>query len=600
MHSILLVLWIVICATSAEEPFRLARYYGDNMVLQRAPHNAIIWGFASQTNATITLRVRNKTYSTRATSTWTIKLDPMLADGQPTDIVVTQTSQEGVIDTIRLTNVLFGDVWCCFGQSNMEMRLKDTFGWDQESEKITDFVNVRIFRLDPEWNALEEKHSSLELDDLLSPPLIAWSAPTSAFFRIAAGSFSAVCWYFGKELNKKLKVPIGLVQATFGGTTVQHWMPREPYNQCEQAHNQTIDLMRQMGLAKEKPSKHSSKWPVLVHPLTLMSIFGIIMYQGESDVQYKNHLYNCTFPALIASWRREWFERTNRSTDPSMPFGFVQLQSVYGGHVAIPWLRFHQTASYGYVPNPDMPNVFSGTAIDLAGENPNSTTDPSYFSIHSRHKADVGKRMALGALNLAYGVATDFAAPRVASIEFKDPEIRIEFASQSGYRFQIKVFHDKGFEVCCDSDQCEHDQTQDWRPLRGIRFLDSINGVRQSSRNYSAMATFTKPSGCHRPAAIRYLWRAYACGHKDCPLYSSSQLPITPFIYSLNNATKLKLSKATIPPFRPDPVQLNDRHKPWVTILGFFGLLLVLPKIRTNRLVQAACLCAHRALFRRT
>jgi sialate O-acetylesterase len=116
--------------------------------------------------------------------------------------------------------------------------------------------------------------------------------------------------------------------------------------------DENIELFAQM----RKPTKtasgkiHSPKWPHLIHPLTSMSIFGAIWYQGESNTFHASYLYNCTFPALIRDWRQRWFMRTNGSTNPRFPFGFVQYQSVYP-HVSnetdkiktFPYLRFHQT-----------------------------------------------------------------------------------------------------------------------------------------------------------------------------------------------------------------------------------------------------------------
>ena len=105
-------------SASSMARFRLARYYQNNMVLQRAPHNAIVWGYANASNATITLGLRGKEYSTRAISAnwsdspiWRIKLDPVNADNQPVNITIAQRSESGLVNSLELTNVLFGDVW---------------------------------------------------------------------------------------------------------------------------------------------------------------------------------------------------------------------------------------------------------------------------------------------------------------------------------------------------------------------------------------------------------------------------------------------------------------------------------------------------------
>jgi sialate O-acetylesterase len=92
------------------------------------------------------------------------------------------------------------------------------------------------------------------------------------------------------------------------------------------------------------------------------------MILGEDNTYFHTDLYPCTFSKLIEYWRSIWHERTNSNTDPTFPFGFVQLStrainsSIIGG---FPWIRWHQTFDVGYVPNNLVPNVFMATAMDL-------------------------------------------------------------------------------------------------------------------------------------------------------------------------------------------------------------------------------------------
>jgi sialate O-acetylesterase len=129
------------------------------------------------------------------------------------------------------------------------------------------------------------------------------------------------------------------------------------------------------------------------------TILGVIWYQGDSKAQYNTAFYNCTLPQMIKQLRSQWSIYSNRSTNENFPFGFIQLANWNAEIEAIgnyPWIRFHQTADYGYVPNPFISNLFIASAVDLA-DSPNYH-DQNY----PRHKEDVSRRLVSGALNLAY------------------------------------------------------------------------------------------------------------------------------------------------------------------------------------------------------
>jgi sialate O-acetylesterase len=310
--------------SSDARSFGFAASYQDNMVLQRAPYSAKLWGYADE-GAFVSLTLFGKQYDTIATkadrkdsSTWKIILNPVEAVGQPVTIEVSHTSRDNVTSRIQLNNVLFGDVFVCGGQINMDMWLIKVFGGLEEVNSGSALSAIRLFQV-------ARSNSTNPLNDFETFS-IPWSLPTPSTLQ----KFSAVCWYFGKELNQRLNIPIGLIQSTFTGTVIEKWLPQESLTACN----------------LKKNSVTSVHWNSMIRPLLSLSIFGVIWYQGESNREYNIDLYKCTFPALINDWRKQWFIGTDGSTNPQFPFGFVQLANNDIENTTVgtmPWLRFHQT-----------------------------------------------------------------------------------------------------------------------------------------------------------------------------------------------------------------------------------------------------------------
>lgn len=144
--------------------------------------------------------------------------------------------------------------------------------------------------------------------------------------------FSAVCWFYGKNIYDKYKVPLGLLSSNWGGTPVEAWSSPEALEKCKstQTDDRSVDVN-----AGPNPHEPSVLWNAMMYPLLNMSIYGAIWYQGEAN-SGDPAKYNCTFPAMISDWRSKWNEATGGSTDMTFPFGFVQVNS----HCHDQWSRF--------------------------------------------------------------------------------------------------------------------------------------------------------------------------------------------------------------------------------------------------------------------
>jgi sialate O-acetylesterase len=203
------------------------------MVLQRAPQRAVIWGFIDPNTVTI-LRMDDKVYTTVSSSElanelgesiWSFTLDPVSSDG-PFDIHVSQPLPNGTLDTITLHDVLFGDVWICSGQSNMQMTVSMMYNATEEIANADKYPKIRVFTaaLVPSDTPVEE----------LLGIVLNWSVPSSQSINGPDWDYmSAVCWLYGRMIHVALNGrPIGLIATSWGGTTIELWMPPKALQDC--------------------------------------------------------------------------------------------------------------------------------------------------------------------------------------------------------------------------------------------------------------------------------------------------------------------------------------------------------------------------------
>jgi sialate O-acetylesterase len=201
------------------------------MVLQRAPQRAIIWGYTDTFNAPILLTMNNKIYHTRSSSSssdgtngsiWSVQLDAQTEE-DPFQVKVTQPLPNGTLETITLDDVLFGDVWVCSGQSNMGFSLNRMFNASIEIENANKYPKIRLFTASTEQSYVPQ-------EELLSIAL-KWSVASNS--TVTSGANSAVCWLYGRMVHEGLGGrPIGLVHASWGGTSIECWSPPEALKEC--------------------------------------------------------------------------------------------------------------------------------------------------------------------------------------------------------------------------------------------------------------------------------------------------------------------------------------------------------------------------------
>lgn len=224
--SILLVLLFCSIGNAA---IRFANYYQDHMVLQRAPQRSIVWGYVDSVNRPIILTLNNKVYETVSSpvlsnaennSIWSITLDPQPEEG-PFQVQVHVKLSNGTVETIVLDDVLFGDVWICSGQSNMQFPVNGMFNASIEIQNANKYPKVRLF-------SVSDTVAYTPLEEPLSIGM-KWSLPSNT----TVTYMSAVCWLYGRMVQESLGGrPIGLIHTSWGGTFIEYWTPPEVLNEC--------------------------------------------------------------------------------------------------------------------------------------------------------------------------------------------------------------------------------------------------------------------------------------------------------------------------------------------------------------------------------
>lgn len=483
------------------KPFSL---FTDNMVLQREIE-VPIWGTALDCK-TVTIEFNGqKKEAPVVDGKWMVKLSPMKANAASLDMRFISDKNEVV-----LHNIAIGEVWLAGGQSNMERQLgprppqKPLLNWEAEAA-AANYPLIREFSL-PRNNNSKQPVTSINAK---------WKVcnPTNVV------SFSAVAYYFARQLHQQINVPVGIIHSSWGGTEVEKWMRKELFlsnpdfalanEKYEQAivnyqskfaafnlikDSLTIKWKADSALAvaekrtiPQKPKAPSNPNPMnsgnygslyktMIEPLIPYAMKGVIWYQGESNIG-NPELYAKMFPTMIKDWRSQWGLG-------EFPFLFVQIAPF---RTNTPEIREAQL--YTALNTPKTAMVVTLDCGD--------TTD-----IHPTNKKPVGERLALAARALAYGEKKlEYAGPIYQSFKTKNNTIEIRFThAKKG----LKVQGDSlvGFTISAN----------------GIDFVPA-NAMIVKNRVVVSAASVTNP------VAVRYAFIKNAVGN----LFNFDGLPASPF-----------------------------------------------------------------------
>ena len=350
----------------------LPKIIGHNMVLQRDKKVAI-WGTAAP-NEKILVAFANQNKSTIAdkSGNWSVKLNPMKASFEPREMTIKGSS------TIILKNILVGEVWLCSGQSNMEYAMRKYSKYDSLTKgnkppvddlNTANNTNIRIFLNRRKYMAPSPEH--LGWDAAMGRPLV---------------DFSAVSYYFAKDLYAKLNVPIGMISAAVPGSRIEPWI---------QDSKMEIEPKLKNGKILDKLSKDGGDagkfYNTMIQPIIPFTFKGFLWYQGESNCFLNENIrYAYKFKTLIESWRSDW-------KDKNLPFYFVQIAPYIYSQAKDD--RKHTTEN--------LPEFWESQALALHLKNTGLITITDLVDntteLHPANKWEVGRRLSLLAANKTYG-----------------------------------------------------------------------------------------------------------------------------------------------------------------------------------------------------
>lgn len=454
--------FFVLLSQLAIGKIKLPSIISDNMVLQQQS-TVPLWGKASKEHkVTVTTSWDHEQYSVQsdASGNWKLEIKTPEAGG-PYKITFDDGSK------LTLTNILIGEVWVCSGQSNMERSMLG-----KVNQPILNSNDILMHAHDSLLRLFHVKRiiSVTPLDDCEGT----WEVSSPE----TASTFSAVGYQFAKKMQEILNVPVGIIEAAWGGTPIKGWMNKQslqPFHQIKipSANNSS------------KPSSQTATclFNGMINPIAGYGIKGFLWYQGEWN-RRDPYLYKDLMAAMVKSWRSLWGRDT-------LSFYYVQIAPYgYAGKFkdSVPYLREGQAQAMKIIPN-------SGMVVSMDAGNK--------YSIHPPDKTTIAKRLLYWALGDAYhwkGIA--YQSPSFKSMQIKDSVVTVSFLHA---------------------------------PLGLTSYDQKINGFELAGKDKIFYPAEAKIKGRGKvilhsdevphPEAVRYLFKAWAVGN----LYNIAGLPTAPF-----------------------------------------------------------------------
>lgn len=436
-----------------------------------------VWGWADE-GEKVTVTFGGKTESTTAKGgKWMVKLGKYRAGGAPGTLVVQGNNR------IELQDVVVGEVWICSGQSNMEWPFRASY---QPQNDIASSANpnLRLF-------TVPKRKATVPQNDVQA----SWTQASPQ----TVSNFTAVGYYFGRDLQKARGVPVGLIHTSWGGSPAEVWMSREALMASEEYVEDILNPYEEAvkkAQAENNPRLRPGWQPTelyngMIAPLLPYGIAGAIWYQGESNAGRADQ-YRRLFVDMIKNWRKDW-------NQGDFTFLAVQLapwdnnkkrsiEQITEKPLESDWAELREAQ---LMATKTIPNVGMAVITDVGDKD----------DIHPTKKAPVGARLALAARAIEYGEKVEYSGPVYKSMKVKGNKAILSFDhAKSG--LEARGGKLTGFAIC--------------GPDKQFVWADAVidgNKVVVSSPAVS------------EPVAVRYGWANYPVVN----LWNKAGLPATPF-----------------------------------------------------------------------
>lgn len=515
-------LWVVLAATAAftaAAKIEMGAPFTDGVVLQRGM-KVLVWGKVAPAAGAVPRSVRvefagqSKTSAIGEDGVWKVMLDPMAASresGTMKVCVVEPGFSSGAgAESIEIRDVLVGEVWFASGQSNMECpvwgssaRYRDMKGALMIA--MTRLPAVRYIKCPRGWSVRPKEISA------------AWCRFTQEdlrrFHRIktAVGggtsecvSLSAVAFYYARELHLALDIPVGIVDASWGGTNIDAWTPRSGYDGCDISIRETADYP----VRADWKAKSGRKGPVnaahqqptvlfngMVAAFAPMAMRGFIWYQGCHNAR-EPEFYCAKLHALYEGWRREF-------ANPDLKFYLVQLAPYTQNWLDICMAQNRFCA--------EEKNAALAVTADAG----------NFFDIHPNDKEIVARRLAVHALKRDYRFdIPEDDSPVAKSVSFTDSRATVVFDNvKNWYVYAPNRSRTPAFELAGKDGV--------WHPAKIENYRKRKNGAGRlvDSDYIDGPEIVLSSDAVSEPVKVRYMGRPKTSG----TLYNEASLPLGPF-----------------------------------------------------------------------
>jgi sialate O-acetylesterase len=390
---------LIIVFSSSSAQVRLPKVFGDNMVLQR--HQPIkIWGW-SKPNEKVTVEFKKQEKTTIADDKgyWETILKPLSASAKPTEMIISSK------ETLVLKNILVGEVWLCSGQSNMEYPMKHKYAKPIKSvdsslhELDAKHPSIRLFKVE---KVLSDTLTSVGWKECITPEVIE--------------QFSAIGYFFARNLHKELHIPIGIISSSWGGTRIETWTAEDMYLDLP-AFKDTLNN-KPILISGVRPGKH---YESMIKPLSPYALKGVLWYQGESNIIINDEInYADKMQALIEGWREAW--------NSKMPFYSVAIAPYYYTkrkdqlpHTSEALPKFWEAQKESLkIPKTDM--VWISDLVDNLND------------IHPPYKWEIARRLSNLALKRDYNKNLEIYGPTFKNYKIKGRKIHLTFNHDEGLK----------------------------------------------------------------------------------------------------------------------------------------------------------------------